>query len=157
MAENSFSFQIDKAEWDGVIKMADTLSAKLGQKVVRKVMNESNDALLSSVSQEVAAQAENPTGNLQQNLMKRTKRKYEPSVWISAVAVNRGKTRADGKAYYWGMAEEGHKIITRRRVDTGRKTRGLHYALRAYELNKHKFTSTFASRVAAGLRDLWGK
>lgn len=148
MAREEFGFVIDKAEWDQVIAMAKQLPAKVGQQAMNKVVNDGIEAIMQSMRLIIGAEAENPTGNLSRMLHKKRKRKYEPSFWHGAVAVNVGKTRKDG-AFYWNMVEHGHRVVTPQKKDTGKRVQAMRYAINAFELNKGRVVGDFARNVRA--------
>lgn len=151
MAREDFSFDIDPQEWATVIAMCKELPAKVGQNAFRRSIKEGLDIVLGSMQKNIQQRAEDPTGLLERSLTTKFKRKYEPSFWHGAVAVNTGKKRGDG-AFYWNMVEHGHRIVTFNKIDTGRRVKAMQYAISAYETNKTAIVSDFTVRAKAEIQ-----
>ncbi len=156
MNQADFRFVIDDKEWAEVIAMARRMAPEIGQKAVSKVIANGTNSILDSMKSYIGANAKSPTGNLARNLKPKRKKKYEPLFWHSSIAVNMGTERVDG-AYYWQMVEDGHRVFTRKKVDTGKKVQPMKYAISAFELNKQSIISNFTSSVRSQLMKSWGR
>lgn len=152
----NFAMEIDEQDWKEVIELAKTVSPKVGQRAVSKVIDRGTEWTLETMRRFVGVYAEHPTGMLQNSLKKQRKRKYEPSFWHSAIAVNTGKKRGDA-AFYWNIVEQGHKVVTPKGVATGRSVQAMRYAISAFDMAKPIVLADFASKVRAELEHLWKK
>ena len=156
MARSDFAFIIDEAEWAEVIAMAQRLPAEIGQNAFSKAVNEGLDRIMNVMKANLAVDVKNPTGMLEKSLMKKRKRKYEPTFWHGSIAVNVGKKRGDG-AFYWHMVEHGHRVVTPKKVDTGKRVRAMQFALHAFETTKDNVTSNFTLKTKSELTKAWNK
>lgn len=149
MAKNDIRFEIDQKEWASVAEMLRAVPAMVGQNAFAKSVKEGTATIMAAMKGNIDEKAKNPTGMLENSLHIKRKKKYEPMFWHSSVAVYTGKKRGEG-AYYWHMVEMGHKIIFgkgRKRIDTGKKTKALEFAISAVETTKAGVLGNFASRA----------
>jgi len=154
IVQGEFSLEINQKEWDAVVEMANTLGPKIGQSAVSRVINDGTEQMLQAMKGLAVSMPANGKGNLSRNLKKQRKRKYEPTFWLSAIAVNIGKKRADG-AFYWNIVEQGHRVVTPKKKDTGRRVEAIRWASTAFEMMRPRVLSDFARRVRSELERHW--
>lgn len=155
MKEQDIGFLIDKEEWDHIITLSKDLPPKIGQNAFGKSIDESINGLIADMKKNISNMAENETPMLSKSLMKRRKRKYEPTFWVGAVAVDTGKEKFG--AFYWNMVEAGHRVVTKGKVDTGKKVKAMRYALSAFEAKKNQVTAVITKRTIEILEKAWKK